>query len=700
MPELFLELFSEEIPARMQARAAEDLARLVGEALAPLAPPACARFHGPRRIALAAEVAPGSPGAAASSAGRAPMRPSRRSRASCASTAPRATQLRREGDYWVLDRASAGSRRGDADRRARMPPLLRRFPVAEIDALGRHERLHLGPPAAPDRLPAGRRGGAVRPARRRGRRARPRERRSHRGPPLPVARRVRGHLVRRTGRRSCARATCWSMRPNASASSPNGVAAACRRARARGGRRPRAARRGRRAGRVAGAAARAHRRRVHGPAAGGDAGLDAGEPALFRAARRGRARRRRSSPSSPTSRPPTAARAIVAGNERVLRARFADARHFWDLDRRTPLAEPRAGARRDHVPRQARQPGRAGAAASSGWPATSRQLVGADAALAERAAHAGQGRPRHRHGRRVPRIAGRDGPLLRPARRRAGRGRRRDPRPLRPEGSVRCGAGRAGRRSRWRWPTSSTSWPASSPSARSRPARATRTRCAARHSGSIRIIRENRLRLRAAAADRQAAGESCQSARSGRGWSATIAIEYSTSWPSGCASSSAPRAPGTTCWRPCSRAGADDDIIRLLARTEAVAGLLGDRGRRQPARRLSPCRQHPAHRGAKDGPHDGAARCRRCSSSTRSEALAAATRRDRRRYACRLQRGGLRLRDGGDGDTAAAARRVFRQGDGERTREPEIAATVCVCCPRCGPRWTASPISPGSKADP
>ena len=38
MPELFLELFSEEIPARMQAGAAADLARLVCEALAPLCP--------------------------------------------------------------------------------------------------------------------------------------------------------------------------------------------------------------------------------------------------------------------------------------------------------------------------------------------------------------------------------------------------------------------------------------------------------------------------------------------------------------------------------------------------------------------------------------------------------------------------------------------------------------------------------------
>jgi len=36
MPAFFLELFSEEIPARMQARAAEDLGRLLAEALAHL----------------------------------------------------------------------------------------------------------------------------------------------------------------------------------------------------------------------------------------------------------------------------------------------------------------------------------------------------------------------------------------------------------------------------------------------------------------------------------------------------------------------------------------------------------------------------------------------------------------------------------------------------------------------------------------
>jgi glycyl-tRNA synthetase beta chain len=54
VPDLLLELFSEEIPARMQARAAEDLARLFTERCAALieAPPRI--FHGPRRIGLAA----------------------------------------------------------------------------------------------------------------------------------------------------------------------------------------------------------------------------------------------------------------------------------------------------------------------------------------------------------------------------------------------------------------------------------------------------------------------------------------------------------------------------------------------------------------------------------------------------------------------------------------------------------------------
>ena len=73
MPELFLELFSEEIPARMQARAAEDFSRLLSDALAPLAPAGIRTFHGPRRIAVAAEVAGSVP------AGRSSERGPRRS---------------------------------------------------------------------------------------------------------------------------------------------------------------------------------------------------------------------------------------------------------------------------------------------------------------------------------------------------------------------------------------------------------------------------------------------------------------------------------------------------------------------------------------------------------------------------------------------------------------------------------------------
>src|SRR5262249_46371283 len=54
MPQLLLEFFSEEIPARMQKRAEEDLARLVGEGLAGGGfPKAKMRtLSGSRRIAL------------------------------------------------------------------------------------------------------------------------------------------------------------------------------------------------------------------------------------------------------------------------------------------------------------------------------------------------------------------------------------------------------------------------------------------------------------------------------------------------------------------------------------------------------------------------------------------------------------------------------------------------------------------------
>jgi glycyl-tRNA synthetase beta chain len=60
MPQLLLELLSEEIPARMQAQAARDLERLAREKLADagLLPEALTAFAGPRRLTLAAEGLP------------------------------------------------------------------------------------------------------------------------------------------------------------------------------------------------------------------------------------------------------------------------------------------------------------------------------------------------------------------------------------------------------------------------------------------------------------------------------------------------------------------------------------------------------------------------------------------------------------------------------------------------------------------
>ena len=60
MPDLLLELFSEEIPARMQARAAEDLRKLVTDKLvaAGLVYEGAKAFVTPRRLALAVQGIP------------------------------------------------------------------------------------------------------------------------------------------------------------------------------------------------------------------------------------------------------------------------------------------------------------------------------------------------------------------------------------------------------------------------------------------------------------------------------------------------------------------------------------------------------------------------------------------------------------------------------------------------------------------
>jgi glycyl-tRNA synthetase beta chain len=127
MPEFFLELFSEEIPARMQARAAEDLARLIAEALAPLSPSAIRTFFGPRRIALAAEVNARVPAVQTTERGPRANAPPQALEGFLRKQGATREQLRREGDYWVVDKVSVAVSAAALIASA-IPPLLRRFP--------------------------------------------------------------------------------------------------------------------------------------------------------------------------------------------------------------------------------------------------------------------------------------------------------------------------------------------------------------------------------------------------------------------------------------------------------------------------------------------------------------------------------------------------------------------------------------------
>ena len=143
----------------------------------------------------------------------------------------------------------------------------------------------------------------------------------------------------------------------------------------------------------------------------------------------GRRARRRRSCASPTSTPMTAAQAIVEGNARVLAARLADARFFWEQDLKVPLEEQakkldgivfheKLGTVADKVERVAKL---------ARWLVEEgdRQRRGRRTRSNARA-RPGQGRPRHRHGRRIPRAAGRHRRL---SRRGAGRAARRSPTP-------------------------------------------------------------------------------------------------------------------------------------------------------------------------------------------------------------------------------------------------------------------------------
>jgi glycyl-tRNA synthetase beta chain len=127
MADFFLELFSEEIPARMQSRAAEDLARLITETLSGLAPRDIRTWYGPRRIALGARIASEVASVSATERGPRVNAPEQALHGFLRKHGATREQVRQEGDYWVLDK-QADAVAAPVLIAAALPGLLRRFP--------------------------------------------------------------------------------------------------------------------------------------------------------------------------------------------------------------------------------------------------------------------------------------------------------------------------------------------------------------------------------------------------------------------------------------------------------------------------------------------------------------------------------------------------------------------------------------------
>ncbi|POF63524.1 glycine--tRNA ligase subunit beta [Novacetimonas maltaceti] len=127
MPELLLELFSEEIPARMQQRAAEDLQRLLTEALSPLNPCNPRTFAGPRRIAISLDIDATVPGSTVNERGPRESAPEKALAGFMRKHGVERDALVLENGFWVL-RREVPAVQAATHITATLPALLRRFP--------------------------------------------------------------------------------------------------------------------------------------------------------------------------------------------------------------------------------------------------------------------------------------------------------------------------------------------------------------------------------------------------------------------------------------------------------------------------------------------------------------------------------------------------------------------------------------------
>lgn len=128
MAELLLELFSEEIPARMQARAAEDLRTAFLEAFGALIDGGAARaYWGPRRIALhATGMIAETPGATIEERGPRSAAPEAALAGFLKKHGAGREEVAEEGGYWVLRRARPPLPTAEA-LAARLPALIRKL---------------------------------------------------------------------------------------------------------------------------------------------------------------------------------------------------------------------------------------------------------------------------------------------------------------------------------------------------------------------------------------------------------------------------------------------------------------------------------------------------------------------------------------------------------------------------------------------
>jgi glycyl-tRNA synthetase beta chain len=138
MPEFLLELFSEEIPARMQARAAEDLSAALLKALAPLMTEAPRPLSGPRRLAACGAMAARAETPGKEERGPRIGAPEAALEGFLRKHGATREALTQEGQFWVLAKPGEAIEARDLIARA-IPPLLRGFPWPKSMRWGRSD---------------------------------------------------------------------------------------------------------------------------------------------------------------------------------------------------------------------------------------------------------------------------------------------------------------------------------------------------------------------------------------------------------------------------------------------------------------------------------------------------------------------------------------------------------------------------------